>query len=161
MVLLLEIMNVGQILCGVSNYLCLLQTVERCCYSNSSNRHYFSSNPSNRDYSYLYPSDGWCSWTKEQTYACISFLFIYKEMDKKSRLFTTGGQSRNTMRTERRGRTRHTHSIPVPRWAVWCVKMFQLLSSMSTLLPSCLDAGIVGPVVWNKRLGKSSSWITF
>lgn len=119
------------------------------------------SNPSHRYCSYSYPSDGWCSWTGEPAHAFIICPYAYEEMDTKGRMFTTGGQSRDILRVEGRGRRRGSQSIPVPKWVVWCVKRFQLLSSMSTLLPSCLDAGVVGPVAGNKRLGKSSSWITF
>lgn len=115
----------AQILCRINNYLHLLQTVGQAMMqiqatlqiqttgttsTQTSVTSTISSNPSNRYTATYTPVMGDAAKPEDQPISCP---YTYKEMDMKGRLFTTGGESRDTTRTEKRGRTRGSYLIQV------------------------------------------------
>lgn len=171
MVLFLGTTHVAQILCRISNYLHVLQTVgqavlllkpkqQALLLLNTHNKQYLLK--PRQQVLQLLISQWWVMQLNQRTNPCLYQLPLYIQRDGHEKQFVYCRRTKQGHHEGKtRGRKRGSYLIWVFKWAVWCAKRFQLLFGTSALLPGCWDGGIVGPVAWNKRLRKSSSWITF
>lgn len=113
MIILLRTLNGVQILFSVKQLFVATPT-PGTSYSNSSNRHY----------SYSDPSDGWCDWTRGLRPVSISCHLHKKKWIWKTAHFINEDKA-GPSKTEGKERTRGNLSIPIHDWAAGYAKRFQ------------------------------------